>query len=764
MTLKQEKKHILVFSLAFKPLIGGAEVALFEIARRLTKYHFDIVTLRFSHDHLQKEDFEENITVWRVGWGGSKFDKYTYPFLGLYKALRLSKDRQFILCWSMMANLAGFAALFFKWLNPKIPFVLTLQEGDPKEHIKRRLGVMYLLWKFIFSSADAIQVISNYLGKLAIEEGALVEPKVVPNGVNVELFSQRNIDEENNLRQKLNINDNDFVVITTSRLVVKNGIDTLIRSAPIIHQKIPNLKLLILGTGPEEKNLRGLAAQLGILTNTMFLGDIEQGKIPTYLHISSVFVRPSRSEGLGNSFLEAMAAGVPIVGTMAGGIPDFLEDGATGLACNVEDENSLAEKVIFLFDNKDKKEKMVENAKSLISKSYEWGPISKSMDGIFEKVSQAKIAIATGIYPPDIGGPATYVASISQSLRQSGFFVKILTYSDTKYDRSRDVLQVLRKHSLPLRYFLYFLKLYKLSINADFIYAFDALSSGLPALLVSFLSGAPLVLRIGGDRLWEKKSDTGLDMTYREFYEKRSFDAKDKILFYILKNIVRSADLVIFSTDWQKDILSFVYNLDRNKVCVIRNSFNVVPEINDEKRESKYALFGGRIVKFKNLSRLLNVISDIKNDLPENFKFHIMGDGPEKNNIINLAKEKKLENIVDFLAAKSNDFVLKEIKGSRFCFMVSLTEMSPNFALECIGAGRPIVLTQENGVAPPLEGEGVLLVNPKDEKSISGGIKKMLDNNFYKKALKSMNNLEINYSWDDVAVAHKKEWRAHNII
>jgi len=112
MTLKQEKKHILVFSLAFKPLIGGAEVALFEIARRLAKYHFDIVTLRFSHEHSQKEDFGENITVWRVGWGGSKFDKYTYPFLGLYKALRLSKDRQFILCWSMMANLAGFAALF----------------------------------------------------------------------------------------------------------------------------------------------------------------------------------------------------------------------------------------------------------------------------------------------------------------------------------------------------------------------------------------------------------------------------------------------------------------------------------------------------------------------------------------------------------------------------------------------------------------------------------------------------------------------------
>ena len=764
MTLKQEKKHILVFSLAFKPLIGGAEVALFEIARRLTKYHFDVVTLRFSHEHSQKEDFEENITVWRVGWGGSRFDKYTYPFLALCKALRLSKDRQFILCWSMMANLAGFAALFLKWLRPKMPFVLTLQEGDPKEHIKRRLGIMYFLWKFIFSSADAIQVISNYLGKLAIEEGALVEPKVIPNGVNVELFSQRNTGEENNLRQKLNITDNDFAIITTSRLVVKNGIDTLIKSMPIISQQIPNVKLLILGTGPEEKNLRNLAAQLGILTSTIFLGDIEQEKIPIYLHVSSVFVRPSRSEGLGNSFLEAMASGVPIIGTMVGGIPDFLEDGVTGLACNVEDENSLAEKAIFLFNNADKKEKIIENAKNLISKSYEWDPISKSMDDIFGKVSQTKIAISTGIYPPDIGGPATYVASMAQALKRSGFFVKILTYSDTKYDKNRDVTQVLRKHSLPLRYFLYFLKLYKLSINADFIYAFDALSSGLPAFLVSFLSGDPLVLRIGGDRLWEKKSDAGLDMTYREFYEKRSFSAKDKILFFVLKNVVKSADLVIFSTDWQKNILSAVYNLDRNKVCVIRNSFNAVFEINDEKKEPRYAFFGGRIVKFKNLSRFLNVISDIKNDLPKDFKFRIMGDGPEKNNIINLAKEKQLENIVDFLAAKSNDFVLKEIKGSRFCFMVSLTEMSPNFALECIGAGKPIVLTQENGIAPPFESDGILLVNPKDEKSISDGIKKMFDDNFYKKALKSMNNLEINYSWDDVVSAHKKEWRAHNII
>src|SRR3989339_238877 len=486
MTLKQEKKHILVFSLAFKPLIGGAEVALFEIARRLTKYHFDIVTLRFSHAHSKKEDFGENITVWRVGWGGSKFDKYTYPFLALCKALRLSKDRQFILSWSMMANLAGFAALFFKWLNPKTPFVLTLQEGDPEEHIKRRLGIMYYLWKFIFSSADAISVISNYLGKLAVQEGALVEPKVIPNGVNLELFSKRNLEEENNLRQKLNIADNDFVVITTSRLVIKNGIDTLIKSMPIVSQKISNLKILILGTGPEEKNLRNLAAQIGVLTDIIFLGDVEQEKIPSYLHLSSVFVRASRSEGLGNSFLEAMAASVPIIGTMVGGIPDFLEDGVTGLACGPEDENSLAEKIIFLFDNIDKKEKIVENAKNLINKSYEWGSISRSMNDIFEEVSQAKIAIATGIYPPDIGGPATYVASIYQSLKQLGFFVKILTYSDTKYDKNKDVLQVLRKHSLPLRYFLYFLKLYKLSINSDFIYAFDALSSGLPVALVSF--------------------------------------------------------------------------------------------------------------------------------------------------------------------------------------------------------------------------------------------------------------------------------------
>lgn len=140
MSQEQEKKHILVFSLAFKPLIGGAEVALFEIARRLTKYHFDIVTLRFLHEHPQKEDFEKNITCWRVGFGGSRFDKYMYPFLALAKSMFLLKKYPFILCWSIMANFAGFSALFLKLLNPKMPFVLTLQEGDPKEHIKKNWG------------------------------------------------------------------------------------------------------------------------------------------------------------------------------------------------------------------------------------------------------------------------------------------------------------------------------------------------------------------------------------------------------------------------------------------------------------------------------------------------------------------------------------------------------------------------------------------------------------------------------------------------
>lgn len=791
MISQQEKKHILVFSLAFKPLIGGAEVALFEIARRLPQYHFDIVTLRFSHEHATKENFADNITAWRVGWGGSRLDKYLYAFLALRKALALNRQHPFLLEWSMMANFAGFAGLFMHWFCPRLPFFLTLQEGDPKEHIKARLGITYPLWKRIFKAADAIQTISVFLKQFAKEEGARVDPVVIPNGVNVALFEARNQEKEEALRRELHILPEDFVLITTSRLVIKNGIDTAIKALPLLGEKVPHYKFLILGTGPEEKNLRALAIEKGVMQNIIFAGDIPQEDLPPYLHISNAFVRLSRSEGLGNSFLEAMASGIPILGTLVGGIPDFLEDGVTGLAAKAEDEKDAAEKMARLATDQELYATLVQKGTALIQKSYNWDSVAQAMEKLMLSIVKPRVAIATGIYPPDIGGPATYVASFAAALKESGADVSILTYSDIG-GAAPGVQKVSRRSPLVVRYLVYFLRLYAAALQSDFIYAFDGLSSGLPAMLVSFLSGVPFVLRLGGDRLWEKKTDAGLDLTYREFYssiasgkwgipQSAHLGRKDKALYIILKTVARQADLVIFSTQWQKEILATAYGLKDERVIVITNAFNVtpskeeklIPEVRqgllyEEETEGapaiSYVLFAGRLVKFKNLPRFFKALSLLQERRVLPFVVRIVGDGPERAGLVKLAKEYGVAEKVHFSSSKSNSFILQEIQGARFCVLPSLTEMSPNFALECIGARKPIILTKENGIAPPLESRGIVLINPKDESDILKALEQMLDQNWYDDALKSMEDARVHTSWDEVVARHREAWHRQGLL
>src|SRR3989344_6719554 len=94
---------------------------------------------------------------------------------------------------------------------------------------------------------------------------------------------------------------------------------------------LPAYELVIAGSGPQEQELKKLIRDLNIAGRVKFLGTVSQEELPALLATSGLFVRPSRSEGLGIAFLEAMAAEVPVIATPIGGIPDFLKDYVTGL-------------------------------------------------------------------------------------------------------------------------------------------------------------------------------------------------------------------------------------------------------------------------------------------------------------------------------------------------------------------------------------------------------------------------------------------------
>ena len=135
-----------------------------------------------------------------------------------------------------------------------------------------------------------------------------------------------------------------------------------------------------------KEKLSALAKELEVEDRIIFLGTVTQEDLPRYFAISNVFVRPSRSEGLGSAFLEAMAGGLPVIATPVGGIIDFLKDKETGLFCEVDNPQSLANKIKLLLENRSLYNKLIGNAYKLIKDRYSWQKIADDYRIIFNKL------------------------------------------------------------------------------------------------------------------------------------------------------------------------------------------------------------------------------------------------------------------------------------------------------------------------------------------------------------------------------------------
>lgn len=372
------KKRVLIFSTAYFPLVGGAEVAVKEITDRLPDFEFVMITAKLDKKLVDQEKIG-NVLVYRLGVG-DKWDKFRLILNGWKKAKEIGK---FDVVWAIMASYGGFAALRFKKRNPNVKFLLTLQEGDSKWDIYKHVWWCWWYFKQIFKRADYIQAISNYLADWAKKMGAKCSITVVSNGVDINNFKTTEENRESvreNIRKELGLGAQDKVIVTASRLVKKNGVGDLIDSLKFLDN---DFKLLILGAGVLEENLKKQVKESGLEKRVYFLGQKNHQELPKYLWASDIFCRPSLSEGLGNVFLEAMATGLPVIGTKVGGIPDFLADGETGLFCEVKNPGDIAEKIKRLAGDKDLSEKLIVKGESVVDKKYGWDLISKEMEKIF---------------------------------------------------------------------------------------------------------------------------------------------------------------------------------------------------------------------------------------------------------------------------------------------------------------------------------------------------------------------------------------------
>jgi len=374
---RQTQKRVLIFSLAYFPHASGAEIAIKEITDRISRgdIAFDLVTLRFDKTAALVEKLG-NVRVYRVV--GLPFDGYLnkalFPLLAAIGAYRLHKKNHYDVLWAMMSYMV-LPIVLLRMLGVRVPYVLTLQDGDPFEHVFNRPHILPFkpLLKSGFKHAAVVQVISNYLGRWAQKVGYSGPVEVIPNGVNIQKFAGEKIAHDG------------ITLITTSRLVQKNAVDDVIRALVRLPERVT---FKILGDGPEKAALEKLAENLGVTNRVQFLGNIDNIEIPKYVRAADIFVRPSRTEGLGISFLEAMAAGLPVIATREGGIADFLFDAkhnpekpTTGFAVDKDSPEQIAERVKEILDasNEEVVAHVVANAQKLVQEKYDWDKIAKAM-------------------------------------------------------------------------------------------------------------------------------------------------------------------------------------------------------------------------------------------------------------------------------------------------------------------------------------------------------------------------------------------------
>lgn len=687
-----EKPRILIFTTAYYPFAGGAEVAIQEITRRLKeRFDFYIVTSRFRRELSRRESRPEGMII-RIGFG-NRFDKYLLPFFLFYQESRAS------IVLGVDIGHGSLSAALYKLFHPSTAFILNIQYGEGDSRVAfGRFGVINAAFRFMLARADLVTAISSYLLNLARNYGYHGPSEIIHNGADIERFANREGEKINRTRK---------VVITTSRLVPKNGVDILIKAIAEAKKQVPDIQLRIVGDGPERKKLESLVKEEKIQDNVKFLGNISHAEIPKYLHEADVFVRPSRSEGMGVSFVEALAAGLPIIATPVGGILDIIQDEKTGLFCESENPTDCAEKILRLLRDKELSANIAVQGKKMVEEKFSWDKISAEYERIFEKLGEnLAILIATPLLPPQLGGPAQYAKNLAEEFFRLGHKVKVVSFG--KYLRFPS----------GIRHLVYLFALIRHALHCDLIFALDYTSVGLPAAVVSLIFRRPLVIRVEGDFLWESFVErTRRDITLREFYQNPpQLNSKERLIKWLSGWVMRQAEKLVFSSEWRRKMVIDAYKIPMRKTEIIQNVFpsTKVLETSAYRREPKVILWAGRMLYLKNLRRLISAFAKIN---VSSYKLHLIGEGPERKNLEKLIKEYRAEDRIRLFPPMDHKEVMNRVDLAKLVILPSLSDVGPNIVAEALALLVPVIMTKESGYAEIFK-NWVDLIDPLDEKDI----------------------------------------------
>lgn len=229
----------------------------------------------------------------------------------------------------------------------KKPFIITRRVLNP---LKRSV-----LTRWSYSKANKLIGISSVICSVLLSFSNKKDIRCIPDSPVSYPIDERVIRE---MREKYTRSK--FVVIQAGALREHKAFDVSIQAARIL-ALYKDIVFLLLGEGPEEQKLKNQARDL---SNVEFLG--KKQDMGNWFKVADCLILPSRKEGLGSVLLEAMLAEVPVIASNAGGIPDLVKDGKTGLLIAPNDPQALADKILELYSNADLRRRLSENAKNFV--------------------------------------------------------------------------------------------------------------------------------------------------------------------------------------------------------------------------------------------------------------------------------------------------------------------------------------------------------------------------------------------------------------
>lgn len=290
-----------------------------------------------------------------------------------------------------------------------------------------------------------------------------------------------------------------------------------------------------------------------------------------------------------------------------------------------------------------------------------------------------KVLFAAGIYPPQVGGSSYYAHSLNKELKKLGVETHVVTYG------------YFLKLPPVVRHLVYLSKLIIHGFGCDVILGFDSVSAGFPAVIAGKILQKKVVLRLGGDFLWEQYVErTKKKILLSQFYKQNRFcTRKEKLIFSITNYVVQNSDVIVFSTPWLRDVFVEAYQLKIERTQVIENAIEAtnsgVPSV-----EKNY-IWAGRPIFLKNIETLKSAFREAKKVDPS----------------IRLDMFEKIPH----------NELMGKLKNCYAVIYPSISEVSPNLVLEALSFGKPSIVTRDTGYVNFLH-DVALLVDPLNEEDI----------------------------------------------